>query len=377
MGGGKTIGVVGRGIAGLAAAFELRRAGYDVSILGPRRADEPVGVGTRAAGGVCAIKGAVLPLKPLFAAKKAGQEMLPAWLSEVERVASGPRIPRYLGGVSELFFDRGGYEGLRARVFHRKFTGCYRAEVLDLEELMRRGSAVSSVGLAPPGGFFYAHDLWYDPEAALVALEAALRSLRAVFIDTNVTRIVEHPDSGLAIQGRLGTHRFDEVVVAAGVWTDAVLRESLITAFPSQTAFAGETLRGKAPVGVSSDFVTSFEKTSLVKVGARLQYGSSCYSASSLFEGPNAASVAALRAKIAARAPRLAFDEVVFGLRARTPDRLPACGPLFLPSGNRRVWVLTGLYKNGLQLAPLFARNLLHALPLSASYGPFVPSRFA
>ncbi len=367
--------VIGRGIAGLAAAFELKKAGFPVRVVGPARAAEPPGVGTRAATGISAMKGAVLPQKALFAAKAAGHALLPAWLDEVERIAAGPLIPRTFAGVSELFFDLTGYEGIRARVFHRKFTGCYRAEVLDPIGLMSRGGDLSPFGLAPRGGFFYPRDGWYDPEAALMALEAALANLGVPFTDAAVERLAEHPDAGLEIRAGNGTLRCREAVLAAGVWTDRILAASGIAALPAQTAFAGETLRGKG--SGAGTVVTTFNRTSLVAIGGRIQYGSTCYPAASLFAGPDAGKVAELRARYEAHAPLPAFSEVAFGLRARAPDRLPTVGPLFFPSGNRRFWVLTGLYKNGLQLAPLFARDLCRFLTTSTPNGPFLPARFA
>ena len=49
-----------------------------------------------------------------------------------------------------------------------------------------------------------------------------------------------------------------------------------------------------------------------------------------------------------------------FGLRLRTKDRAPVCGRL---SGFAdRIWVFSGFYKNGLQLAPLMAADLAQAI---------------
>lgn len=371
----RTVCVVGRGIAGLAAAFELRKGGFSVRVVGPARGDEPAGVGTRAAAGVSTLKGAILPQKPLFTAKKAGHELLPAWLSEVERIAGGTPIPKLFTGVSELFFDLTGYEGIRQRVFHRKFTGVYRSEVLDFEELNRRAGDLRQLGITARGGFFYPRDGWFDPEAALAVLERAVRNLGAEISDDSVEAIVEHPAIGLEIRGKKAIYRADECLVAAGVWTDRLLMASGVAGLAPQSAFSGETLRGDAPEGLASPVVTTFAKASLVAIDGRLQFGSTCYAASSLYSGSDPAAVAGLRAKIAARSPSLSFSEVVFGLRARAPDRLPTLGPLLFPSRNRRLWVCTGLYKNGLQLAPLFARDLVRFLRNDAHIGPFLPTR--
>lgn len=363
--------VIGRGIAGLAAAYELKKAGFPVHVVGPARRDEPLGVGTRAATGVSALKGAVLPQKDLFAAKAAGHTLLPGWLAEVE-AASGIIIPRLFTGMSELFFDLMEYEGIRKRVFHRKFTGCYRAEVFNINTLLKVAGDLSASGFEPVGGFFYPRDGWYSPDAVLLALEVALKKRGVPFTDDTVQSLTEHSDQGLKVNCQNRSLLCSEAILATGVWTDGILERSGLKGMPAQKAFAGETLKG--PGG--GELVTSFAKTTFVAYGGQIQFGSTCYPASTLFEGPTAIQIEGLRQKLAKRAPLPAFSEVCFGLRARSADRLPTLGPLFFPSGNRRLWLLAGLYKNGLQLAPLFGQVLARMLRLPTVSGPFLPARF-
>src|SRR5262249_7404261 len=51
-----------------------------------------------------------------------------------------------------------------------------------------------------------------------------------------------------------------------------------------------------------------------------------------------------------------------WGIRGRFRDRYPALGAFSLDGGLRRLWVALGFYKNGLQLGPLFARDLVRSI---------------
>jgi glycine/D-amino acid oxidase-like deaminating enzyme len=119
----------------------------------------------------------------------------------------------------------------------------------------------------------------------------------------------------------------------------------------------------------------------LIGAGDRFLFGSSSRALRPGDEmGLSAAEVAALHRRLEAF---LAFSSPFsarWGVRARYRDQMPAVGPLFFPSGRRRLFVALGFHKNGLQLAPLFARVLLSQLWSDGTFftqWAFSPARFA
>ncbi len=365
--------VIGRGIAGLAAAWELARAGRGpITLIGP---DEGRNAATTAAVGLSAVKGLEAGHSALMAAKIAGHQMLPGWLAELE-AESGIRIARRFGGTFggaiEPWINRTGFEAIHTRVFHRVPPTTPRVEVLDLVALPPELKNLSRVLPQVQGVFRFPHDGWFDPRATLVALTAALRT-RAVRIQSDsVIRIVPHPDRGVVVEAERGSIRGDDVILAAGWWSTQILNNSGCY-HAAQRAFAGETLVADVDDGIP-ELVASFGKENLIRVEGQLLGGSNTYEvAPDGLLGPTPETRAALASRFAFLAPGLSWPRTLFGVRGRVRDRLPLFGPLLLPGGQRQITLMTAYYKNGLQLAPHFARLFATSAPLV----PFSPARFS
>lgn len=340
--------IIGRGIVGLALGFELASRGRAVVLHGPRQCP---GSATQAAVGVCSVKGNVHADTPLFADKIAAQRDLLAWLARVER-ASDRRVPK-LAGILEPFYDLKGYEAIRERVFHRKFTGCNRSKLLDY-------SCLPSYAQGAVGAFSFPGDCWYDPIAALDALEEALLRLGARTCEGIVESIQDHPDRGVLLRTATGPVHAERVVVAAGVFSNGILSRSGVEGL-QQAPVEGESVFGARDPD-APDGVLNFMKTNFVAYGSHIAYGSSSRPKKSLeacTEDSGAAS--ALRHDIARLLP-YAFSFTRWGIRGRFRNQAPVFSPFSTPSQLRRGFFLAGFHKSGLQLAHHVARQVVDKL---------------
>jgi glycine oxidase len=371
--------VVGRGLAGLAVAFELARRGRPVVVHGPRAA---VGTASLAAVGVSSVKGNARAETPLFAAKIAGHNALWPWLAAIE-AASGETIPRRRG-LLEPFADVMGYEAIRERVFHREWGGLRGAQVLGRKDLPK---FIHTLGIASQqlaGAFSWPDEVWVDPPLLLGALEAAVARLGGSFAPAEVLAVRLETDQGVQLETASGAVSAPNVVLAAGYATRALLERSGLPALGLQ-GVAGETLVGDAAVPSSdllpgSDGILNFGKVNLALSGGRYLYGSSSYRWQQGDASPPSRLFVEQLITALGAFPALARpSEVRWGVRARTRDLLPVVGPLFC-SERERLFVVTGLHKSGLQLAPWAARHVADAIENTvdfASLAAFSPARFA
>jgi glycine/D-amino acid oxidase-like deaminating enzyme len=334
--------------------------GWDVTVIGPR---ERLGTASHAAVGVSSLKGHILPSQPLFLAKLKGHEQLPHWLANIER-DSGQKIPQIKSGVVEPFFDLDGFSYLSERVFHRKFRGCLRARLVGQSELSEAFFSPPFLNTTPRGAFYYPGDLWFDPIATLGALETAILRLKGTFIDDTVCRVSPGELAGIQVHGANAHYSAKEVVVAVGAYTGDILQNSGLPTLHLQLS-PGETLYAQTNLDLS--FNLRLGKTNYVGYQSELRWGSTSRSADNLETelgaGPAMRGIEALWSE-ASRIFKPDYlqpnhKSIKWGLRTRTRDRAPVVGPLFWPNHElNKVWVATGFYKNGLQLAGLIAHQV-------------------
>jgi len=344
--------VIGRGIVGLAAAFALQRRGARITVVGPAARQ---GSASRAAVGTSTLKGNILASSPFFALKLRGHAGLVAWLKTIEQ-ASGSTIARDFGGSFEPFYNQKEYVYQRNRVFHRQFTGCYSLKVLDSNALAAKFSSAGQFPAQTRGAFHYFRDGWYDPPRCLEALEAALKLSGAEFVGGNVLRIDPRPEGGQAIYTSDGTYLAQETLLAAGVFSNEILANSGFKDI-RQEPVEGETVVFAAPQ--LNDAVLKMGKLNLVSHAGVLRVGSSSRRAADLgLCAVNSAAAAELAVHAANQFGIESPFSTLWGIRGRFKDHCPAIGSLKWSDSKQRLWLATGFYKNGLQLAPLFAAKL-------------------
>lgn len=370
------VAIVGRGIAGLAAGFRFALAGCRVAVIGPRALP---GSATVVAQGLMVSKGLVLARDPLYALKLAGQRGLDAWLRLIETHSNQP-IPRLLQGALEPFWSEDEYRYLRERIYKSDFDGFSSTTVLSREELAKKpGSKFIRPGAI--GAFFYAFDGWFDPQATLVALEIAIKKLGGIFIDAPCERIEFAQYPRIVLQ-RAEPLAANDVILAAGFFSQALMLRSGLD-HSMLRAVHGQNLSFLRRDGQKPANPVVHGRHSLVTTDRLHILGST--STNTTWSVPDQSLLMSSHRELATLGTRfsrfseaeLASVDSQWGLRLNTTDRRPMVG--FLPLGDgKRIGFLTGLYKNGLQIADICAKELVaaHAQKQHFLSSIYAPERF-
>jgi glycine/D-amino acid oxidase-like deaminating enzyme len=346
-----SITIIGRGIAGLSAAFELTQHGLSVVVIGPNDINRSA---TGAAVGLSSLKGQWHANKPLFSAKVEGHRFLLTWVKKLE-ASSGIRIPQFLSSSLEPFWTMTEYEKIRERVFHRAFSGhtgaTFTDTTSDLNDLYR---------MPPLGAALYDGDYWFDPRTALVALEQALKLKGVQIIDDQITKI-EAAEATLALQGQAAWYKSDHIIIAAGICTDKILENSMISG-PKQKGVYGETLVTPKFSHACPQIIHMGQKH-LIGFEGTGRFGSSAldtddFSPGLRFNDGNGEGRLDMDSRFVDLGFNPSLSTTYAGVRGRYRDIAPCIGELKVPNSPRKVVVFTGFYKSGLQLAPLFSAKL-------------------
>ena len=336
-----SITIIGRGIAGLSAAYELVQLDINLSATG-------------AAVGLSSLKGQWHANKPLFSAKVEGHRFLQGWVKKLE-AASGMPIPQLLSSSLEPFWTMTEYEKIRERVFHRSFSGHTGAT------FTKTTSNLSGLyKVHPLGAALYDGDYWFDPRVGLPALEKALKLKGVQIIDDHITK-VEAFQTTLVLRGRITSYKSDHVIVAAGICTDRILENSMISG-PKQKGVYGETLVSPKFSHACPQIIHMGQKH-LIGFEGRARYGSSSldtedFSPGQRFYTPNGEGRLGMDSRFVDLGFNPNLSTTFAGVRGKYRDIAPCIGELKVPNSPRKVVLFSGFYKSGLQLAPLFAAKL-------------------
>jgi len=321
----------------------------------------------------------------IFAAKLAGHRHLSSWLKSVSR-ESGAEISVHDGGVGEVAPTIAAFREGMDRAYHRRFQGVFGPVAGHFS-----GPGSRAYGVLHQG------DFWFDPEEAMKALEAAL--LKAGHRFSAISKIV----SSVELQGsdkvRVMTDDGEsmmasQVVYAAGANTPTLLEGPFELRGAGWRRVEGETFispkvaaaplplflpdsGGNHPDQPVWSFVRGAFSLSRRKNGS-LIVGSSTYKKGSISKkNPVESMMYEASSMMGMPNPDPAAWTPQWGIRLRAGDRAPVCGAI---SGSlNRLWVFSGFYKNGLQLAPFLAQPLAQAIALNDETPIFSylrPSRF-
>ena len=361
------VAVIGRGIIGLCVAQALMERGWHVTVIGPQAL---YGTASRAAVGTSNLKGNISAEHPFFALKIAAHRGLEAWLGKLERLSKRP-IARSFTGAFEPFTHVDDYRYVRERVFHRQFTGCRDAKVVEQQWLKAHFPRHEGFTSQTLGAYHYYRDLWFDPEQCLDALEALLQQQGALFLDDPVDAVVPQADGGIEL--RLAGHglRVSEVVLAAGIFSNQVLVNSGIPGV-LQEPVEGETLI--AQLSGVDPLSLKVGKMNYVVHDGILRAGSSSRRQSDLLKCAPCPESAAFLCQDAQRFINFDSYRTAWGIRGRFKNRMPGIGSVFFPGfRSHRLWLALGFYKNGLQLGHLFANNLASLMEDSTALSTAFP----
>jgi glycine oxidase len=349
--------VVGGGVIGLSAAWELSRNGHEVTVVSPTPGRD--GASWVAAGMLAPVTEAQFGESALTALLLEGADRWPAFARTLES-ASGRSIGYETTGTLTVALDASDRASLDDLLAYQHSIG------LDATRRSARECRVLVPTLSPSlrGGIEVPGDHQVDNRALLAALVEANRAAGVSFDLHTVTAVVAGPELVLSDGRRL---RPDQVVLAAGVGLPGIAGLDP-GAKPEVRPVKGHILRlgpapgNKAPllrrtvrglVRGHSVYLVPRRDGSMV-VGATVEERGADTTV-------QAGAVHELLCDARAIVPgvdELELREAAAGLRPGTSDNMPRIGW----SGVDNVAVATGHYRNGILLAPLTAAAVVDLL---------------
>lgn len=370
----RRIAIVGCGIGGLSLAYRLLQKGQKATLFGTLE-----GSASSCAQGVVANKGLLFYESPLFAAKLSSLSHIQQWLAQLEK-ASGHRIDQDFSGIDEPYADADDFQDLVVRIYRRKFLACYRAQNLKSE----RVAAWPFGGTLPLGYLHYPGDGWFDVGASLKALRHVLLQAGVRFLEPRVRALRGHPDAGglSIVTDDDQIHSFDQVILASGAGTAALLG-TLHEKVPKHFLIGGQTIELKVPFAAEKPQTRVRRTLSATWNRESLLLGSTSWKGSDI----TAEDLAADRQQLIDKATQFFFLDAErvkswpavsrVGTRMRFADRMPAVGRWEVPGLGDSLFLFTGFYKNGVQLADLCALDMVSILEgKKPRFEGFSPSRF-
>jgi glycine/D-amino acid oxidase-like deaminating enzyme len=358
-------------------AIELLKTteGRSIVVLG----DPLKNPATQAAQGILCSKGLVKPNTFLFKTKLSGQYELESFVHFLQNEMSCT-IPM-VSGVYETFSSVDEYRHLLKRIYHSEFLGFRGVELLSQKSFLAQTEISSVVDFQRiKGAFYYPWDFAIQVDALLLCMEMYLRKKGVLFVEEAVVKISCKSIGNIEYQTQSGLFHCEELVLAAGSDTPEILY-SLGISMPFQKV-AGLTLHGTVERKVSGTlksgsmsltFLKGLFKAGAIDLAANFDAGDLERKQNQLLQE--------IEEKFGFPVVKRALTcDFRFGIRLKAKDRLPVAGPLSLGSG--RIWLLTALYRNGLNWAGMCASRLSESLSLRlegpnvSSFSDFLPSRF-
>jgi glycine oxidase len=332
--------VVGAGIIGCAAAFELARRGTRVTVVDPRGVARGA---TFASAGVLAPYVEADANSPLLGLGVRSLAMFDSFVASVATASNPVEYARI--GTLEVATDDENLKGLRAQCPPLPA----QARMLGGDEARATEPALSS---AVMGGLAIEDHAYVAAADLAGALSEAARREGAIFTDPTTVARIDADGGGVAVAIAGGTVHASHAVLAAGTWSGRVqiaassplpvrpvrgqlvrLRwpaEPLKTIVWSSRCYVVPWKNGSTLVGATSEDVGFDERATVA--GVRDLLDAVC--------------------EVLPAAWGATFDEVRVGLRPASPDGLPIVGRSTRVPG---LVYATAHYRNGILLAPLTA----------------------
>jgi glycine oxidase len=362
--------VVGGGVIGLSCAWQLARAGHEVTVVDP----DP---GRQGAGWVAA--GMLAPVTEVEFGEHALTELLLEGAQEWKgfatnlEEATGHDIGYDETGTLTIAVDSSDRASLDSLLAYQHTLGCvaHRRSASECRALVPALATTLRGGIEVPG------DHHVDNRALLAALVAAGRDGGVTFTRDTVTEVTPGPGASLAEGGRLDS---DTILLAAGVGTPSIAGLAQ-AGLPVIRPVKGHILRlgPRAGAPVLSRTVRALVHGRSIYLVPRPDH-SLVVGATVEEQGfdttVQAGAVQQLLSHAREAVPgvdEMALLEARAGLRPSTADNRPCLGWTRLPG----VAVASGHYRNGILLAPLTALSVVALLarqPTSPAVAALSPS---
>jgi glycine/D-amino acid oxidase-like deaminating enzyme len=381
--------ICGRGFSGLSLALEMLTRGHQVVVAGMGISldskEQNLRPASLAAVGISSNKGHFLADSDLFELKLRGHRGLQSWINSLE-LTSSQRIPMFRSQVFEPFFNKEEYGYLHERIFHGNPSGFYLNRIISYQEFAKNIGGTSLL-MEPLGAFQYVEDLWFDPHSCLRALEIAILKLGGQIVNGALEGLVWAGDKYGKVRCRIRLNPHDttyfcdveQIVLACGSYTnDTLNRINLGVKLPFRLC-SGSTLNYKMQSNSEKKWALRIKKNNIVAYNNELIVGSSSvnhvsdyHSQIDFKKSEQEQYLSQINHQLEKMFRELEWSHQIWGVRLRTNDRYPVMGSLTEISDQveikidsciiQRLWIFTGMYKNGLQLSWLLAKDLADAL---------------
>ncbi len=365
------IAIVGGGVIGLSIAWQLARAGQQVSIYERGQCGREA---SWAAAGMLAAAAETAPgQESFFALARASRDLWHRFAAELE-AASGVKIG-YAGGAT-LVAAQSVEHATHLRLTAKHLRGFDEPVRLlsGAEAIAREPTLAKDVQLA----LLSPKDGQVENRALCEALVIACsRAGVSIYEHQAVQQLEQTGNVATGVRVNDEVLDFDGVVFCAGAWTSANLfgAERLAAAV---RPVKGQMLALQTDAAAPTHIVWGQGVYIVPREDGRIVIGATAEEAGFDTE-VHRTDIASLHARASQLVPSLADAEVVeswAGLRPGSRDDLPLMGPLEID----HLWVASGHYRNGILLAPITAKLMARAIldgQAPAPLLPFLPTRFA
>lgn len=338
--------VLGKGISGLCISYYLSKYGHDITIYGKK---DPSQRSSNWAQGIICNKGLVYCHSPLFDYKLKSLSFIKSLLSELNSL--GFSIDSNFREVIELYNDD--FNPLFKRIYKRNYQGLFRNS---------NGSFNESLHLKKHKGIMtYPSEGWFHVGQFLIALETILKkNYDQKFVDKHIG--VE--------ELREIKKDFDLTICAAG-WGSSNILEGFIDNAPTLKPVSGQTLRYRSDVRQYINIVKGTK--SIIWNGNDIFVGSTSIKS----ESPSLMDLKKERDELKTFLLETVDKDVELnaieplssghGIRVLSKSRAPIWGY----NDDKTFLFLTGMYKNGLQLAPLLSREIAESIENNTDFSDF------
>ncbi len=364
----RAVVIVGGGVMGCAAAFELARRGEAVTVL---ERSVPGAEASSAAAGILGAQVEAHHPGPLTELGLRSRKLYPALVKDLEQ-ASGVSLGYRKSGVLKVEYAAADAARLA------RGLGWQRQAGLSLHKLSGAAARAREPALSREvrGGVWFEEDATLEPRALLSALRVAAERAGARFLTgAIVERVAVEDNQAVGVElGDGSLVRGSHVVVAAGSWTSALGVGS--RSAPRVIPARGQIVELKTSVPLLDAIVFGPGCYLVPRADGRLLVGSTLEFVGFRRE-VTAGAVAKLLAAAIRLVPALADAELRgtwSSFRPYTADELPLLGP----SRTKGLILMSGHYRNGILLAPISAQIVAACVtgrPSPVDLAPFAPDR--